>query len=562
MLIRPRYFRRYRQIVEILADYGFGAFLAQMGISDRLNVPRLWRRRKTIPNGDMTNARRLRLAIEDLGPTFIKFGQILSTRSDILPLEYIEELSRLQDEVAPVSWDEARQVIEAELDAPVEELFAQVDTEPIASASLAQVHVAQLVSGEEVVVKIQRPNIEETVNLDLDIIYDLAQQTQQRTSFGTRYEVADLAEEFATALRTEMDFRREAWNADRFRQNFADEKHLYVPKIFWEYTTSRLLVMERIRGIKISDLERLEAAGYDRRRISANAADFVLKEVLIDGFFHADPHPGNLLILPGEVIGVLDFGTVGRLDDQDRANMARLFIAAVQMDVEAVVDQLQRMGVVDHRVDRVGLHRDLRRIIMRYYGLPIYEISAQEVVKLIQPIIYEYRLRIPADYYLLIKTTVIMQGVGLALDPDFDIFEAAQPYIGKLFRRMWLPSSWGPGVLRMALDWKDFATVLPRKTTHILDQVERGQLTVQAELPQLDPIINTIDRWINRIIFSVLVAALLVALAMLLPRLDYAWPWGLLTWIIILGFFVLLFLALRLAWSVLRSGRSKLNRKS
>lgn len=560
MLIRPRYIRRYRQVVEILADYGFGAFLAQMGMSDRLNIPRWWRRRKDITDGDMTNARRLRLAIEDLGPTFIKFGQILSTRSDILPLEYIEELSRLQDEVAPVSWDEARQVIEAELGAPVEELFAQVDTEPIASASLAQVHVAHLISGEEVVVKIQRPNINKTVNLDLDIIYDLAQQAQQRTSFGTRYEVADLTEEFATALRTEMDFRREAWNADRFRQNFVDERHMYVPKIFWEYTTNRLLVMERIRGIKINDLEGLEAAGYDRQRISANAADFVLKEVLIDGFFHADPHPGNLLILPGEVIGVLDFGTVGRLDDRDRANLARLFIAAVQMDVEAVVDQLQRMGVVDYRVDRAGLYRDLRRIIMRYYGLPIYEISAQEVVKMIQPIIYEYKLRIPPDYYLLIKTTVIMQGVGLALDPDFDIFEAAQPYIGKLFRRMWLPSSWGPGVLRMALDWKDFATVLPRKTTQILDQVERGQLTVQAELPQLDPIINTIDRLINRIIFSVLVAALLVALALLLPRLDYTWPWGLLTWIILIGFFVLVFLAFRLAWSVLRSGRSKLNR--
>lgn len=562
MLIRPRYFRRYRQIVEILADYGFGAFLAQMGMSDRLNVPRLWRRRKNVPDGDMTNARRLRLAIEDLGPTFIKFGQILSTRSDVLPLEYIEELSRLQDEVAPVSWDEARQVVETELGAPVEELFAQVDTTPIASASLAQVHVAQLIGGEEVVVKIQRPNIEKTVNLDLDIIYDLAHQAQQRTSIGTRYEVADLAEEFATALRTEMDFRREAWNADRFRQNFADERHLYVPRIFWEYTTNRLLVMERIRGIKINDLDRLDAAGYDRKRISANAADFVLKEVLIDGFFHADPHPGNLLIMPGEVIGVIDFGTVGRLDEHDRANLARLFIAAVQMDVEAVVDQLQRMGVVDYRVDRVGLYRDLRRIIMRYYGLPIYEISAQEVLKFVQPIIYEYNLRIPTDYYLLIKTSVIMQGVGLALDPDFDIFEAAQPYIGKLFRRMWLPSSWGPGVLRMALDWKDFATVLPRKTTHILDQLERGQLTVQAELPQLDPIFNMIDRWINRIIFSLLLAALLVALAMLLPRLDYSWPWGLVTWIIVIGFFVLLFLAIRLAWSVFQYGRSRLRRKS
>jgi ubiquinone biosynthesis protein len=315
--------------------------------------------------------------------------------------------------------------------------------------------------------------------------------------------------------------------------------------------------MERIRGIKIDNLEALKAAGYDPRRISTYAANFALKEVLIDGFFHADPHPGNMLIMPGEVIGVLDFGTVGRLDDRDRTNLARLFIAGVQMDVEGIVDQLQRMGVADYRVDRMGLQRDLKRIMTRYYGLPIYEINAQEVAKAVQPIMYEYKLYVPTDYYLLMKTVIMLQGVGLNLDPDFDIFEAAQPYMGKLFRRMWLPSSWGPEVLRLAMDWKDFASILPRKTSRILDQVERGQLTVQAELPQLESTINMIDRLINRIIFSVLVAAMVVALALLLPRLDYAWPWGLLTWIIVIGFFVLVFLAFRLAWSVWRSGRSK-----
>ena len=278
----------------------------------------------------MTNPRRLRRAMEELGPTFIKFGQILSTRSDVMPPEYLEELSSLQDEVPPVSWEEAKEVVESGLEAPIEDLFAHVDPVPIASASLAQVHVARLVGGEEVVVKIQRPNLEKMVNLDLDIIYDLAQTAQNRISAASRFEVGDLAEEFSSALRTEMDFRREAWNADRFRKNFEDEKHLYVPKIYWDYSTKRLLVMERLRGIKIDNVEALKAAGYSPQRLSGHAADFALKEVLIDGFFHADPHPGNMLIMPGEVIGVLDFGTVGRLDEKDRANLARLFIAAVQ----------------------------------------------------------------------------------------------------------------------------------------------------------------------------------------------------------------------------------------
>ena len=556
MLIRPRYLRRYRQIVEILADYGFGAVLAQMGLSDRLNIPRRWRHRRDIPGDDMTNPRRLRRAFEELGPTFIKFGQILSTRSDVLPPEFLEELSYLQDEVPPVSWEEAKEVVESELEAPIEDLLAQVDPVPIASASLAQVHVARLLGGQEVVVKIQRPNLEKTVNLDLDIIYDLAQTAQQRISAASRFEVGDLAEEFSSALRTEMDFRREAWNADRFRKNFEDKKHLYVPKIYWDYSTKRLLVMERLKGIKIDNVEALKAAGYSPQRLSGHAAEFALQEVLIDGFFHADPHPGNMLIMPGEVIGVLDFGTVGRLDEKDRANLARLFMAAVQLDAEGIVDQLQRMGVADYRVDRAGLERDLKRILTRYYGLPIYEIDAQEISKAVQPILYEYKLYIPTDYYLLMKTVIMMQGVGLTLDPDFDIFEAAQPYIGKLFRRMWLPSSWGPDAVRLALDWKDFASILPRKSSRILDQVERGQLTVQAEIPQLEPTMNLVDRWINRVIFSVLVAALVVALALLLPRLDYAWPWGLVTWIIVMGFLVLLFLAIRLAWSVFRSGRS------
>jgi len=306
--------------------------------------------------------------------------------------------------VPPVSWEEAREVIESELGAPVEDLFAQVDPVPMASASLAQVHVAHLVSGEEVVVKIQRPDIEKTVNLDLDIIYDLAQTAQQRISAASKFEVGDLAEEFASALRIELDFRREAWNADRFRKNFEDEPHLYAPKIYWDYSTKRLLVMERLRGIKIDDLEALKAAGYSPQRLSGYAADLALKEVLLDGFFHADPHPGNMLIMPGEVIGMFDFGIVGRLDEKDRANLARLFIAGVQMDVEGIVDQLQRMGVADYRVDRVGLERDLKRILTRYYGLPIYEIDAQEISKAVQPILYEYKLYIPTDYYLLMKT--------------------------------------------------------------------------------------------------------------------------------------------------------------
>jgi ubiquinone biosynthesis protein len=246
---------------------------------------------------------RLRMALEELGPTFVKLGQVLSTRPDLLPPAYIAELARLQDTVPPAPWEPVRAQLEAELGAPVEKVFATLDPEPIAAASLAQVHAATLPDGAEVVVKVQRPDIEATINVDLDILADVARLLQTRTPLGELYDLPGIVEEFAATLRAELDFYREGHNADRFRANFADEPYLYIPKVYWDYTTRRVLVMERIRGIKIDDIAALDAAGYDRYRIGLHAARMVIKEVLEDGFFHADPHPGNFFVMPGEVIG-------------------------------------------------------------------------------------------------------------------------------------------------------------------------------------------------------------------------------------------------------------------
>lgn len=553
MLIRPRYLRRYRQIVSILFDYGFGAVLNQLGMGERLNLPRRVRRRKVLPDDTFSNARRLRMALEELGPTFIKGGQILSARSDLLPPEFIEELVYLQDRVPPVSWEKAAAVIESELGKPISEIFREIDTQAIAAASLAQVYNATLFSGEQVVVKVQRPGIEEVVNTDLDIMFDLARTAQEHTEIGYRHDVAELAQEFAYGLRGELDFRREARNAEQFRENFKDEKYLHVPKIYWDYSTRRILVLERLAGIKIDDIPALEAAGYDRHELASRCADFILKEVMLDGYFHADPHPGNLMILPGGVIGAIDFGTMGRLDERDRANLARLFINLVTMDVDATVDQLQHMRIVGYHVDTAALTKDLRRILMRYYGLPISEIAGQDLFREVQPLIYNYKLRVPSDYWLLIKTAIIMQGVGLTLDPNFDIFAASQPYLTKLFRRAWMPSSWGPGLVRFGLEWKDLAAELPRKLNRITDQLERGDLTVKAELPQLEPIFQRVDRLVNRVINAIILAALIVGLAFLVPRLDFTWPWSLVTWIILAAFVVAFFVGARLVWSALRS---------
>jgi len=557
MHLGPRHLRRYRQITGILVDYGFGAILAQLGLSERLNIPRRVLRRKPAIEEELNQAQRLRLALEELGPTFIKMGQILSTRADLLPPDVIDELRLLQDRVPPGPWEPIRDLIELELGAPIQELFAYIDHNALAAASLAQVHAAVLPRGEEVVVKALRPDIEVVINLDLDILSDLAQLAQDRTALGERYDVVDFAAEFAISLRGELDFRREGRSADQFRENFAKEPHLKVPIIYWDYSTRRILVQEQFHGIKIDNFSALEAAGYDCKHLADIAARFVLKEVMEDGFFHADPHPGNLLILPGEVLGVLDFGAVGRLGTNDRISLARLLILVVQNDVEGIVDQLMRMGIAGYRIDRTALIRALNRLLMKYYGLPIQEIPATEVSRELEPIVYKYKLRIPSDYLLLIKTIAIMQGVGLGLDPDFDMFAFTRPYLNRLFRQLLLPSTWGPGFMRMLTDWGDLVSGFPGRTSRILSQLERGDLGFEVEVPQVDDVVDRVDRIANRIIYGVLLSAFIVALAFLIPNMDPTWPWGIINWIIIVGFLVISALGLQLLWSIFRSGKPR-----
>jgi len=553
--LRPRHVARYRRIAEVLARHGFGAVLTQLGLDDRLNIPRRLLRRGVEESERMPPAVRLRLALEELGPTFIKLGQIASTRPEILPPSVLAELANLQDNVPPAPWETILPQIEAELGRPLAEAFAAFDPTPIASASLAQVYPALLPDGTHVVVKAQRPDIERLIETDLHILNDIAHLVRERLPGIVPFDPVELADEFANALREELDYRREGRNADRFRENFEGETYLYVPRVYWDYTTRRLMVQERLRGIKIDDLAALDAAGYDRHRIALHASRLVIREVLEDGFFHADPHPGNLLILPGEVLGLIDFGTVGFLDERDKANLIRLYIAVIQFDAPAAVSQLIRMGVADPTVDEAGLERDLRRLLRRYKGLPLKDISASELLAEIQPIIYEYRLRVPSDYWLLIKTLVLMEGVGKQVAPEFDVFDVSGPYVRRFLIQLALPTSWGPDALRGLGSWAGFISDLPNQTGRLLSRVERGQLEIRIQDPATDNLTRQLNRVANRVIQAILLGSLTIGLSLLLPNLDLTWPWGLATWIAVLGFAAVIVLTLWLLWSIWRSGR-------
>ncbi|MGD8807383.1 MAG: AarF/UbiB family protein, partial [Chloroflexota bacterium] len=383
----------------------------------------------------------------------------------------------------------------------------------------------------------------------------MARLAAERLSWTSAYDPVGLAEEFGMTLMGELDYGREGRNADRFRSNFAGVPFVYVPRVYWRYSSRRVLIQERITGIKPDDIQRLDAEGYDRQAIAMAAARFVIQEILEDGYFHADPHPGNLVILPGNVIGLIDFGAVGYLDDSDRADLIRLYIAVIQFDVEAIVDQLIRMRIAGPNVDEHGLKRDLRRLLRKYYGMPLKDIAVNELLAEIQPVIYEYKLRIPSDYWLLLKTLVILEGVGKRLAPDFDVFEVSAPYVRRFLIRLASPRFWGPNLLRGAGGWLDLAANLPRRTTRILDQIERGVIGFEADVPAIDRASRHLDQAANRIILAILLGTLTVALALLIPSLDLAWPWNLVTWLIVLGFLLMVGLSLWLIWSILRSNR-------
>ncbi len=497
---------------------------------------------------------RLRRALEELGPTFIKFGQILSTRPDVLPPEFIEELSKLQDAVPPAPTPLILAAIEAELGRPPHAIFATFDETPLAAASLAQVHPATLPDGTEVVVKVQRPDIRPQIETDLEILMDLARLAQRHTPLGQIYDLEDIADDFAYTLRNELDYRREGRNADRFRRNFQDEPHLYIPKVYWEYTTERVLVLERIRGIKINDIEALQAAGYDTREIALHSARIIIKEVLEDGFFHADPHPGNFVIMPGHVIGAMDFGMVGELDRWLREELVRLYIVSVQMDTEGVVDQLIRMGAAAATVDRHRLRRDMARLLTKYRGMTLKEIRATEVVRDVMPIAFRHHLRFPTDLWLLGKTLSMMEGVGLRLDPDFDMFAVSEPYVRHFVRQLYSPGAVSRRMALNARQWNDLGRDLPRFAYRIISQAAEGRARVVLHVERDNPLVVQLNRVINRLVIGVITAAFIVALALLFPLLSFTWPWPLVTWLTLLGFLAAGFLGLWLMISIWRSG--------
>ena len=499
----------------------------------------------------------LRLALEELGPTFIKLGQILSTRADLLPPEYLVELTKLQDSAPPVAFEEIHQALLTELARPIEDIFAHFDPVPLAAASIGQAHAATLWDGTEVVVKVRRPGVVEQVNEDLEILKELAATASRHSSLADRYDLTGLVEEFSQTLRAELDYIREGHNAERFAANFAADSHIHVPRVFWEVTTAKVLTLERIRGIKINNLKALDEQGTNRRWLADYATNVVLKMVCEDGFFHADPHPGNFFIEPNDTIGLIDFGMVGVLDEQTQELLAELLIAINHQDADRLVDVFLELGVTRKRIDRTSVRHDIERLLSTYWGLPLGELKVAALLNDVYSVMRRHHLHLPPNLALLLKTVIMIEGLGLNLDPDFRLTNSLTPYIERLVLRQYSPFRWMRSFGRASLDLAKFGAEMPQHLRRMVTAAENGNLQIGMRPEGFDPVIDRLEKIANRIVLGVIAAAFINGLAVLVsvyrPPGWERWGWA----VFAFGFVCALLLGLYLAWSILRPRHSR-----
>ncbi|HLZ20464.1 MAG TPA: AarF/ABC1/UbiB kinase family protein, partial [Smithellaceae bacterium] len=416
-----RHIQRYRQILSVLFRHGFGDVVDTLKIEQYLDIGLNIISRKSRDNVEaLSRADRIRMAIEELGPTFIKVGQILSTRPDLLPMDLVTELGKLQDSVPPFEFASVKNILEEELKVPLSEIFSEFDETPLASASIGQVHRASLVGGDDVVVKIQRPGIRKTVEVDLEIMLHLATLMEKHFKDMEVHKPTQIVEEFARTLDKEMDYGMEAANLEQFAAQAGDDHCVYVPRVYREASTGKILTMEFIDGIKASQIGELEKEGLDRKEIARRGFDLILKQIFIHGFFHADPHPGNLFILPDNVICFLDFGMMGRIGRISREHFADLLMSIVSRDEEKAVHALLKLTVSDQESNRQSLERDMADLINSYAYRPLKEIDLEKFLQQMLDMMAKHRLTIPADLFLMIKSLSTVEGLGLSLDPEFD----------------------------------------------------------------------------------------------------------------------------------------------
>jgi len=515
-----RNIRRYRQIVSVFIKYGFGGLLEQLNLDYYLALGKSLITFQRIKRDDLirfSKAERMRLALEELGPTFIKLGQLLSTRPDLIPGDILIELRKLQDKVPGFSYDKVKEQIENSLELPMAEAFAEFSREPVAAASISQVHRARLHDGREVAVKVQRPDIEEEISTDIDIMFTLAELATKHISELEPYQPTLLVREFAKNIRLELDFHVEGRNIDRFAKNFAQDRTVHIPEVFWQRSSRRVLTLEWIDGIKIDELQSRPEAKFDQALLAARGADFILRQILEFGLFHGDPHPGNLFVLSNNVIAPIDFGLVGRLDDELAAALLEMVLAVLKKDVQALMRVLFKIGVVDEeRVDLRELRGDLFDLMDRYAEVSLKDIHLKSLSRDFIRVINYHHIRFLPDFMLLLRVLISVEATARKLDPNFDFFSHSAPLVEKLARKRFSSEYMQKLVAAQLKEFASLVEIIPGTTREILKKLSRGHLKFEFEHLGLELFSRNLDRIANRISFTLVISAIIIASSLIM----------------------------------------------
>jgi len=547
--------RRYRQILGILLKYGFGDVV---DVTRKDLISRFGD--KIVPlfgkhvDSSMSRAERLRYAAEELGPTFVKLAQILSMRPDLVPPDVAAELQKLQDEVSPFSYEDVRNIIKEELKQELETAFSHIDEQPLAAASIAQVHRATLHDGKQIIIKIQRPDIQKVIDVDLEILSDLVKVLRRHSLNTVVSDPVAVIAEFDRSIHRELDFLSEGRNIHRFGQMFADDPTVLVPSFYPDLSSSRVLVMDFVDGIKASNLEDLERKGLDRTVIAERGVQLILKQIFQYGFFHADPHPGNILVLEGNVIAPLDYGMVGNLDDSTIEALESVLAGIIHKDTNRILRAFDALGITHDVANRIALRSDINGFISQYYEVPLQKLQVGDLLREVFEIFRAHQMTLPSNLSLMLKALVTVEGLGRLLYPDFDMVSEVRPYVSQLMCRRYDPRRRFRDLLNVFDDFSSLVEELPRGVRDTLRKINAGELYIQFEHRNLEKLTRELNQSSSRISSAVIIAALIIgsSLVIQVPVGPNFLGFPLLG---VLGYLVASVLGLILLWNIFRSKR-------
>lgn len=507
------YVNRYRQIAGVLIKYGFDDLLARLNVKQYLPSAKHQPSEDKEPKEDISGLaryERMRLVLEELGPTFIKFGQIMSNRPDLLPPQLVGELEKLQDQVPPFDSQVAKETVETELGYDIDTIFKHFDEAPFSSASVAQVHQAILHNGQEVALKIQRPQIWEVAEVDLEILKDLAALAQRYIPSMAYFDPVGIVQNVEKVMKKELSFTMEAAYLERFKYNFSKFDNIYIPDLYKEYTTEKVLTLEYIDGIKISEIEKLEANNYDLKLIAQRGFNAYLTQVFEFGLFHGDPHPGNILIISGNKLCYLDFGMTGLITEADKSKFSSILIGFRNKDTRRIIRALQQLSGNQQIEDVRKLEYELNEFISDFAYRSLEDVNVSDIIERFRTLILDFRIQIQPDFFLLMKAFITMDGLGRKLAPDFNPVEEIQPYIARLERQRLNPFNLMHSFYLSSMDFGNFLKDLPFDLKDLIDQAKKGEININLEHKGLTPLLTTFDQVSNRIAFVIVLASLII----------------------------------------------------